>query len=207
MANPSVKIDRLRLVRPLDRIRGSYFLGYQLTLIVINCVTIYRFNLWENTAGKCFIVWIDGTGNFDERGDAILWLYVNLTWSVLSQLVPALVTWWGWSKFWVPEKRQVQIFLKLLLVHIPRIFVFVWGLYWTIRLTIGNQRLIGGNEYSFGFGQVGALVTLLLSLSGAHISYIGARHILSLRSTKLIDIYPLEHKEQRTAEERPMIAR
>ncbi len=52
VANPSVKIDRLRSVRPLVRIRGSYFLGYQLTLIAINCVTIYRFNLWENTAGN-----------------------------------------------------------------------------------------------------------------------------------------------------------
>jgi hypothetical protein len=51
--------------------------------------------------------------------------------------------------------------------------MFIWNLYWTIKLTIGYQSPMTGNEYIWGFGQVGAIVALLLSLSNALISYGG----------------------------------
>jgi len=158
-----------------------YFLGNQLLLIAMKCVNIHRLNsAWDNTGGKCFIVFVDGTGDLNERDNAVLWLYIDLIWAVLDQLVSALVVWSGWSKFWAPQNPKAQLLLTILFNRIPSVFSFIWNLHWTIKLTVANQSLMDDNEYSFGFGQVGALVTLFLSICRGLISYGGARCILWL---------------------------
>jgi len=158
---------------------GIYFLGGHLLLIIMICVLIFRFNsFWDNTSGRCFIVFIGGSGDTDERDVAVLWLYINLMWRVLGELSPALVVRLGWSKHWAPRSPKAKLLLTILFQHFPAAFFFLWDLYWTIKLTIANQFLIDDNEYTFSFGQVGALVTLFLSFCRAQISHIGARRIV-----------------------------
>ena len=162
-----------------DRNLGLYILGNQLLLVAMNVLLIYRLrSVWDNTGGKCFIVWIDGNGSFEEREDAVLWLYINVVWSVLAQLVYFLLDWWGRSKVWAPQNPKVTLILTILFVRIPDTFYLIWNLFWTIKLTIANQFLIDDNEFILGFGQVGALVTLCISICRAYISYKGARRIL-----------------------------
>jgi len=141
----------------------------------MKCVTIYRLSsVWDNTGGNCFIVFLDGTGDLNERDNAILWLYIDLVWRLLEQLVPALVVWSGWSKSWAPQNPRAKFLLTILFGRIPGAFYFIWTLHWTITLTVANQLLIDDNEYSLGFGQVGALVTLFLSICRGLMSYGGA---------------------------------
>jgi hypothetical protein len=193
-----------RQQEPSDRIIGLYFLGNQILLVAMNCVTIYHLNsFWDNKSGKCFIVFINGSGDPDERDDAVLWLYINLIWLVLGQLIPALVVWSGWSKQWAPQNPKVKSILIILFQRFSSAFFFIWELHWTIRLTIANQPLIDDNEYSFGFGQVGALVTLFLSLSRAHTSYTGARNIVWLGRSNA-DQFVIEYKRRRAANDNQM---
>ena len=161
--------------KQFDRILGFYFFGNQLLLVALNCVTIYRLNsVWDDTAGNCFIVWVDGNGRPEERDDAVLWLYIDLIWGLLSQLVPSLVVWSGRSEFWTPQNPNAKLVLVILFARIPLAFFFFWNMHWTIKLTLSNRRLIDDNEYSWGFGQVGALVALCLSICRGLISYQGA---------------------------------
>ncbi len=160
--------------KPSDRILGFYFFGNQLLSVAMNCVTIYRLNsVWDDTGGNCFIVWVDGDGRPEERDDAVLWLYVDLIWGLLSQLVPSLVVWSGRSEFWAPQNPKAKLILIILFARIPLAFFFFWNMQ-TIKLTLSNRRLIDDNEYDWGFGQVGALVALCLSVCRGLISYQGA---------------------------------
>ena len=184
--------------KPFDRILGLYFLGNQLLLVAVNCLTIYRLNsAWHDAPGKCFIVWVDGNGDLEERDDAVLWLYMDLIWGVLNRLVPSLMGWSGASELMGPQDPNAKLILTILFARIPCTFFFIWNMHWTIKLTLSNQVLIDDNEYSFGFGQVGALVTLCLSLCRALISYQGARRIFWLGRTNSHQ-YFLEHKRQQT---------
>ena len=171
----------LTLFRPQERFNrtlGVYFLGNKILLIAIRCVNIYRLStVWEDTDGKCFIVFIDGNGNLEERDDAVLWLYINLIWDLVGQLIPALVVWSERSELWAPQNPKAKLILIILFGRIPGAFFFIWNLYRTIKLMTANKSLIDGNEFEFGFGQVGALVTLVLSFGRAHISYKGAQYI------------------------------
>ena len=186
--------DSLRLIfrpqNPFNRILGFYFLGNELLLVAMNCVIIYRLNsAWDNTGGKCFIVWVDGNGRPEERDDAVLWLYIDLIWSLLDQLGSFLVVWSGRSELWGPQNPKAKLLSTILFARIPGIFYFIWNLHWTIKLTISNRPLIDDNEYNWGFGQVGALVTLCLSLCRVVISYLGARDIFDWDGQIMIDTY------------------
>ena len=167
--------------KPFSRILGSYFLGYQLLLLAMSCLAIYRLtSVWDNTGGKCFLVFVDGNGSPDERDDAVLWLYIDLILTLLDQLIPTLLVWSGRSALFAPQNPKAKFIIIILFGRIPRVFMYVWNLRWTIRLTVANRFLIDDNEYRLGFGQVGALVTLCLSVCRAYISYKGARRILCL---------------------------
>jgi len=182
--------------KPFDRILRVYFLGNQLLLIAMKCVNIHRLSsAWDNTGGKCFIVFIDGTGDPNERDNAVLWLYVELIWGILEQLVPALMFWLGWSKLCAPRNPRAQLLLTILFSRIPGAFSLIWNLHWTIKLTIANGSLIDDNEYSLGFGQVGALVILFLAICRSLMSYGGARCIL-WPGWSNSNSYVLEHKRQ-----------
>jgi hypothetical protein len=184
--------------KPFDRTLRVYFLGNQLLLVAMKGVTIHRLSsVWDNTGGKCFIGFIDGTGGLNERDDAVLWLYIDLIWGVLEQAIAALVVLSGWSKIWAPQNSRVKLMLTILFGRIPGAFSFIWNLHWTIKLTVANKILIRGNEYSFGFGQVGVLVTLVLSLYRVHISYQGGRCILWLGRSNS-DRFVLEHNRQQS---------
>lgn len=179
-----------RQQNPFDRTLDFYFLGNQLLLVSMNCLLIYRLTtVWDDTGGKCFLVWIDGNGSPDERDNAVLWLYINLIWGVVVQLVYVLVVRSGWSKLWAPQNLKAKLVLTILFSRIPGTFWYIWSLYWMIKLTIANQSLIDDNEYSFGFGQVGALVTLCLSICRAYILFKGARRILSWDGQIVIDMF------------------
>ena len=163
--------------KPFDRILGYYFLGNQLLLVAMNLVTIYRLNsAWDNASGKCFIVLLGGNGGPKERDAAVLWLYIDLIWVLLCQLVPASVVCSGRSELWATQSPKAKKIINRLFAGIAGIFYLV-NLHWTIKLTISNQVLIDDNEYIFGFGQVGVLVTLCLSVWRAFISYEGAQRI------------------------------
>jgi len=182
---------------PLHRTLRVYFLGIQLLLIVLRSVTIHRLSsVWDNTGGKCFITFVDGIGSLNERDNVVLWLYIDLIWGLLGRMVPPLVVWLGLSEHWAPQNRSTKLILTILFGRIPAVFFYIWGLHWTIKLTIANQFLIDGDdEYSFGFGQVGALVTLCISIYRAYISYKGARCILWLGRSNS-DQYFLDYKQQ-----------
>ena len=182
--------------KPLNRTLSAYFLGYKMLLIAIRCVNIYRLStVWEDMDGKCFITFFHGNGNTSERDDAVLWLYINLVWYLLGQLVPALVSRSGWSELWAPQNPKARLILIILFGHIPSAFFFFSNVQWTVTLMRANRRLIDGNEFEFGFGQVGALVTLCLSFGRALISYKGARCILWLGVSNS-DRYVLEHHQR-----------
>ena len=164
-----------RQQNPSDRILGFYYFGIELLEVTMNCLLIYRLaSVWDNTGGKCFIISIGGNGSLAERDDALLWLYINLVWGFLAQLIFILADWSRWSEHWGPQDPEAKLMLTILFYRVPDNFWYIWNLHWTIKLTIANQSLIDDNEYNFGFGQVGALVTLCLSVCRGYISYKGA---------------------------------
>ena len=178
LAPVTIHSHGLTLFRPqklLDRILIVYFLGNKILMISIKCVNIYRFSIvWADMAGKCFIASVDGDGSPSERDDVVLWLYMGLVLDLLGELVPALVDWSGRSELWAPQNPKARLLLIILFSRIPSTFFFIWGLHWTIKLMIANRKLIDGNEFEFGFEQIVALVTIVLSISRAIISYVGA---------------------------------
>ena len=116
------------------------------------------------TPGHCFIGLVNGSDDVEEPDDAVLWFYINLIWFLLNQMVHALVIWLGGSERCSPTEPRAKFLLIILFQHILTAFFFVWDLYWTIKLMLTNRSLLVGNEYIFGFGQVGALVALIIPL-------------------------------------------
>jgi len=109
---------------------------------------------------KCFIAFPGGTGNLVEKEDINLWMWIILTSNIWFQFIVPLGEWMGLFHIWRPRKVARGI-LALLFVQVPFLFLYIWNVYWAVKLFSANQHLVDKSEGGWGFGQVGAVVALI----------------------------------------------
>jgi hypothetical protein len=141
-----------------------YCTGYQVLWVVNAVITIRRLNDWRNEQGKCFITFPGGAGNLVEKENTILWMWICLVSNICSQFIVPLGEWAGLFAIWRPPRKAVRGTLILLFVQLPSLFMYIWDIYWALKLISANGALMVGSEDGdggWGFGQVSAAVALV----------------------------------------------
>ena len=167
------------------RVQYAYFIFYGILRIAISAFYVYRLRFWSTTPGQCFVIpviipYTDGVKAF------LAWTAIRITEEVMlvlallySQCVSFLVPERNMEKQISHQKDPQEEKLSsptqgLSSFKAPKADgPLILNAYCTIRVLLANRGHVLGGEYTFTFGQVGALVALVASLYGTVSSYLG----------------------------------
>jgi hypothetical protein len=139
-----------------------------LVWIALDIATLHRVTKWEHRPGECFLAYY-GSGH--DRFDLQFVLCLDLAMIVYFGFAVPILKHFKWKctvrKDWQKPMSYLGGFLQL---------TFLFGFFmWTsvsIYLTrLANENFIQGSEYSWGFGQVNAIVTTVFSLTSVITGY------------------------------------
>jgi len=171
--------------RGRDRLLAIYFMSYTMLRVAITSYFIYRSERsWSNAPGQCFIMYEGGTGSPDEVSTLTVWMglfIVRDVFSIISVLAKVFKASRGQrAKLTASESQDVKAvstdihmtqdtgvcnrrtqrlgFLFSLVVTCSQ---YITNVTWAAGITRANRTHISGDEHSFTFGQVTAVVTLV----------------------------------------------
>ena len=181
------------IARPSNRLmlQRAFFIFFLILRISLSAYLIHRFRFWANTPGQCFVL---PPESLDGQNSTVELLMFGAVLSVIFQSVEVALS----IKTAVAESRRHGI-KKTLQEHlkdwkrrpagIRRLRTFnhvsdlffdhvvslIWNIWWTVRVILANHSHVLGDEYTFTFGQVGALVVFVASFYAIANSYIRKR--------------------------------
>ena len=185
--------------RPSYRLmlQRAYFIFFSLSRISLSAYLIHRFRCWENTPGQCFVLpptpWGDLLHKIESLRhiSAVQVLIFGSALRIISQSVgivlsiKAAVVEFRWHEIgetlqecledWKQRPARVRrrnIIIQVSILFLNFVIPLIWNTYWTTRIVLANHSHLLGDEYTFTFGQVSALVAFVASFYAIANSYI-----------------------------------
>ena len=197
---PTINPTWTRIIeRPSDRLmlQRAYFIFFLISRISLSAYLIHRFRFWENTPGNCFVLLPTPLGNLLQKIEflrpigAVELLIAGSALRIILQSVAialsikAAVVEFRWHEIgktlqelledWKQKPariRRLNIIIQVSILFLNFVVPLIWNIYWTTRVVLANHSHVLGDEYTFTFGQVGALVVFVASFYAIANSYL-----------------------------------
>ena len=167
---------------PQDRLRTIYFTAFRILRIVLLSYFIYRFvRFWGNAPGQCFhlsrdpgIPWLRTLHISDDVNEKFVIVFMALCILLDISIVIGILVYMSNANYRnrvaqnikaVNAQDKTERFQRVLLLvrNVAGGFLVLASSVLGIQVVLANRTQIIGDENSFSFGQVTALVTLVVS--------------------------------------------